>query len=156
MKLITLQKKDRERHLAMEYRKKGKSLLNQLIKSEKNCSILEKNIHEQWSTEESYNNVVYECMCLLDKGETTAQVLAQIKTGRMGWSNPEFDDIAFQQKEQDDFTISPFQVEEGVLKCPKCGGCKSFSYSKQTRSADEPMTTFATCVNCRHKWTYSG
>jgi DNA-directed RNA polymerase subunit M/transcription elongation factor TFIIS len=140
----------------MEYRKRGKSLLNQLIKSEKNCSILEKNIHERWSTEELYNNVVYECMCLLDKGKTTANVLAQIKTGRMGWSNPEFDDIAFQQKEQDDFTISPFQVEEGVLKCPKCGGCKSFSYSKQTRSADEPMTTFATCVNCRHKWTYSG
>ena len=140
----------------MEYRKKGKSLLNQLVKSEKNCTILEKNIYERWPTEESYNDVVYECMCLLEKGETTAKVLAQIKTGRMGWSNPEFDDIAFQQKEQDDFTISPFQVEEGVLKCPKCGGCKSFSYSKQTRSADEPMTTFATCVNCRHKWTYSG
>jgi DNA-directed RNA polymerase subunit M/transcription elongation factor TFIIS len=140
----------------MEYRKRGKSLLNQLIKSEKNCSILEKNIYERWPTEELYNNVVYECMCLLNKGGTTANVLAQIKTGRMGWSNLEFDDIAFQQKEQDDFTISPFQVEEGVLKCPKCGGCKSFSYSKQTRSADEPMTTFATCVNCRHKWTYSG
>lgn len=140
----------------MEYRTKGKSLLNQVIKSEKNCGILEKNIYEKCPSQAEYNDMLYECLCLLDRGETTAAVLSQIKSGKMGWRNPEFDDISFQQKEQDDFTISPFQVEEGVLKCPKCGGCKSFSYSKQTRSADEPMTTFATCVNCKHKWTYSG
>jgi DNA-directed RNA polymerase subunit M/transcription elongation factor TFIIS len=140
----------------MDYRQKAKNALNQFIKSGKNCTILEKNIYEKWSNESDYNNVLYECLCLLEKGETTTRVLAQIKTGKMGWHNPEFDDIAFQQKEQDDFTISPFQVEEGVLKCPKCGGCRSFSYSKQTRSADEPMTTFATCATCKHKWTYSG
>lgn len=140
----------------MEFRKSGKEQLSKLIKSEKNCSILEKNIYQRWTSEDDYNEVVYECLYLLDKGEKVADVLAQIKTGKMFWNNPDFEEVAFKQKEQDDFTISPFQVEEGVLKCPKCSGCKTFSYSKQTRSADEPMTTFATCAGCKHKWTYSG
>jgi len=140
----------------MSHRELGIAALTKVIKSEKNCSIIEKNIHERWTEPENYKDVLYECIYLLTLGEKTADVLKQIKTGKMGWNNPDFDVVAFQQKEQDDFTISPFQVEEGVLKCPKCGGCKSFSYSKQTRSADEPMTTFATCVACKHKWTYSG
>ena len=25
-------------------------------------------------------------------------------------------------------------------------------YQLQTRSADEPMTTFITCLNCNNKW----
>ena len=140
----------------MEFRKKGKAALSNIVKSEKNCTILEKNIFEKWGDEDSYEDALYECLDLLSSGQSTANVLTQIKTGKMGWQNPQFNDVAFKQKEQDDFTISPFQVEEGVLKCPKCSGCKTFSYSKQTRSADEPMTTFATCVACKHKWTYSG
>jgi len=140
----------------MSHRATGLDTLKKVLKSEKNCSILEKNIHERWPDTADYNDVLYECVYLLTTGETSATVLSQIKSGKMSWTNPEFDTIAFQLREQDDFTISPFKVEEGVLKCPKCGCCKSFSYSKQTRSADEPMTTFATCVSCKHKWSYSG
>jgi DNA-directed RNA polymerase subunit M/transcription elongation factor TFIIS len=140
----------------MSHREKGIAALKRVIKSEKNCSIIERALSERWPEELNYNNVLYECVYLLSTGETCAAILSLIKSGKMGWNNPSFDTVAFQQKEQDDFTISPFQVEEGVLKCPKCGGCKSFSYSKQTRSADEPMTTFATCVSCKYKWTYSG
>ncbi|KAJ3379756.1 RNA polymerase II elongation factor [Entophlyctis sp. JEL0112] len=34
------------------------------------------------------------------------------------------------------------------FKCGKCGQRKCTYYQKQTRSADEPMTTFVTCQNC--------
>lgn len=37
----------------------------------------------------------------------------------------------------------------------KCGKCKSKEctyYQLQTRSADEPMTTFVTCINCGNRW----
>lgn len=33
----------------------------------------------------------------------------------------------------------------GMLKCPRCKSLKTDYYQKQTRSADEPMTTFANC-----------
>jgi DNA-directed RNA polymerase subunit M/transcription elongation factor TFIIS len=37
----------------------------------------------------------------------------------------------------------------------KCGKCKSKEctyYQLQTRSADEPMTTFVTCISCGNRW----
>lgn len=37
-------------------------------------------------------------------------------------------------------------------KCGKCKERKCTYYQLQTRSADEPMTTFITCLNCGNKW----
>jgi transcription elongation factor S-II len=39
-----------------------------------------------------------------------------------------------------------------------CSGCKRKSncdfYQMQTRSADEPMTTFVTCLECDKRWKF--
>ena len=43
-------------------------------------------------------------------------------------------------------------VEEGIYKCSRCGGRKTTQYEMQTRSADEPMTIFITCVTCGKTW----
>jgi transcription elongation factor S-II len=43
-------------------------------------------------------------------------------------------------------------VEEGIYKCSKCGSRKTTQYEMQTRSADEPMTIFITCVTCGNSW----
>lgn len=41
------------------------------------------------------------------------------------------------------------------LTCGKCGQ-KKVSYSQaQTRSADEPMTTFCECTVCGNRWKFS-
>lgn len=40
----------------------------------------------------------------------------------------------------------------GVYKCKKCGGDKTTQTEMQTRSADEPMTVFITCVDCGNSW----
>jgi DNA-directed RNA polymerase subunit M/transcription elongation factor TFIIS len=41
---------------------------------------------------------------------------------------------------------------EGLFKCGKCKSTKTSYYQMQTRSADEPMTTYVTCRNCGLKW----
>ncbi|PKA60286.1 hypothetical protein AXF42_Ash008345 [Apostasia shenzhenica] len=40
------------------------------------------------------------------------------------------------------------------FKCGRCGQRKCTYYQLQTRSADEPMTTFVTCVNCNNHWKF--
>ncbi|KFD47173.1 hypothetical protein M514_11942 [Trichuris suis] len=39
-------------------------------------------------------------------------------------------------------------------RCPKCGHDTAYFMQLQTRSADEPMTTFYRCANnaCAHRW----
>lgn len=41
---------------------------------------------------------------------------------------------------------------EGQFKCGKCKGTKTTYYQLQTRSADEPMTTYVTCNTCANRW----
>lgn len=40
-----------------------------------------------------------------------------------------------------------------IYKCRKCDYRKTFISFMQTRSADEPMTTFVKCCNCYNTWT---
>jgi DNA-directed RNA polymerase subunit M/transcription elongation factor TFIIS len=45
-------------------------------------------------------------------------------------------------------------IEESVYVCKRCKEKKCFSYQLQTRSADEPMTTFVNCMNCGFRWRF--
>lgn len=48
----------------------------------------------------------------------------------------------------------PQEAETDQFKCGKCKQRKCRYYQMQTRSADEPMTTFVTCINCGNKWKF--
>jgi len=39
-----------------------------------------------------------------------------------------------------------------TFTCKKCKSKKCTYYQMQTRSADEPMTTFVTCIDCGNRW----
>jgi len=41
-----------------------------------------------------------------------------------------------------------------LLKCGKCKGRRCTYNQMQTRSSDEPMTTFAFCNDCGHRWKF--
>jgi len=41
---------------------------------------------------------------------------------------------------------------KGVFQCGKCRSWRTTYYQLQTRSADEPMTTFVNCVDCGKRW----
>lgn len=141
----------------MTYRKLGKSVLESVLNNVNNITIIEKNAFEfSCGNETCYKNIIYEVVMYIKSGSKLADILKELKAGKFVWNNPAFEEVKFKQQEQDEFIVKPFEVAEGVLKCPKCSECRTFSYSKQTRSADEPMTTFATCMKCKHKWTYSG
>jgi DNA-directed RNA polymerase subunit M/transcription elongation factor TFIIS len=42
-----------------------------------------------------------------------------------------------------------------IFKCGKCKKNNSTYYQLQTRSADEPMTIFVTCIDCGQRWKTS-
>ena len=41
-----------------------------------------------------------------------------------------------------------------IYECKKCKERKCFVHQSQTRSADEPMTTFITCTVCGNHWKF--
>jgi transcription elongation factor S-II len=41
-----------------------------------------------------------------------------------------------------------------IFKCKKCNKSKCSVYQMQTRSADEPMTTFVNCLTCGAHWKF--
>ena len=43
-------------------------------------------------------------------------------------------------------------TETSLFKCNKCGQRKTTYTQLQTRSADEPMTTFVLCLECGNRW----
>lgn len=42
--------------------------------------------------------------------------------------------------------------QDGLFMCNRCRTKKTTYYQLQTRSADEPMTTFVSCLNCDKNW----
>jgi len=46
------------------------------------------------------------------------------------------------------------QATTDEFKCGRCGQRKCTYYQMQTRSADEPMTTYVTCTNCNKRWKF--
>jgi DNA-directed RNA polymerase subunit M/transcription elongation factor TFIIS len=87
------------------------------------------------------------------KSMTSMQVAEKLAADRYGFNDATFDKLRKRQSEQDDYVANPFQVEEGVMECGRCGGKRVYSVSVQTRAADEPMSTRAFCVTCKHRWT---
>ncbi|KAK1232868.1 transcription elongation factor TFIIS [Marasmius sp. AFHP31] len=47
------------------------------------------------------------------------------------------------------------QAETDAFQCGRCKQRKCRYRQAQTRSADEPMTTFVTCTNCGNRWKFS-
>ena len=143
-------------------RAKGIKALGTVLKEEKNISIIEKYVYKQVETldedakEEEYNYILFQSVGDIIKSKKLKDILKDLKKSMVGWSHSDFNNIKYLIEEQDEFIINPFEVEEGVTKCNKCGSERVFTYSKQVRSADEPMSTFAKCVKCKEKWTYSG
>ena len=42
---------------------------------------------------------------------------------------------------------------EGIYCCPRCKSKRTTFYQMQVRSADEPMTSFISCMKCDKTWT---
>lgn len=46
------------------------------------------------------------------------------------------------------------EAETDAFQCGRCKQRKTRYYQMQTRSADEPMTTFVACIPCGNRWKF--
>lgn len=61
-------------------------------------------------------------------------------------------------EEKNLFNAQGAKEERAITDRFTCGKCKQKKvsyYQMQTRSADEPLTTFCTCENCGNRWKFS-
>lgn len=118
-----------------------------LTKSKKNQNIL----HRYLTKGRHYDEALYQ---LAYDDISTKESLQRLKDDRVMWNSP--DDTVEKAKrvieEEDTFLSKPAELEEGVLECPRCGSTKTFSFTKQVRSADEGMTVFGICSKCGKNW----
>jgi transcription elongation factor S-II len=100
-----------------------------------------------------YNNLVNNKYVLesLEKKDIKAHQIAFMTHQEL---NPEKWDKLIQQKMKRDKYKYETNLEAATdtFKCRKCYSNKCTYYQMQTRSADEPMTTFVTCINCGNRW----
>ncbi|KAK9766212.1 transcription elongation factor TFIIS [Basidiobolus ranarum] len=88
-------------------------------------------------------------------GEVSVERLCSMSTADMASEERKAQDRAIH--EENLFKTrgaGPTAAETDAFKCGKCGGRKCTYFQMQTRSADEPMTTFVTCTICENKWKF--
>ena len=93
------------------------------------------------------------------------QIIEQEKTGAIRIFKPgkgkggivikiPFDIVEEPDPETGEIIKKEVEVPNSMLTCGKCGMSKTSSYEMQTRSADEPMTIFASCLCCGNRWRF--
>jgi transcription elongation factor S-II len=150
--------------------------LNELFTNEKCGLNLEKGIHN-WALKEATNRKVvkkwdnpYFVQIYLDhlrsifinlKNEKLVKMVnsGEIKSHTIAFMThqemcPEkWDDLiqAKMKRDKNKFEAN-LEAATDTFKCRKCHSKKCTYYQMQTRSADEPMTTFVTCIECGNRW----
>lgn len=136
-----------------DFRQVGINALKTILEKEQNIAIIEKNVYN--IDNENYISNLYQSICDIKNQTKLNPLVESIKKGKVNWNHPHLQDLINEEEEQNSFIIQPFEVCEGALTC-SCSSKRVYSYQKQTRGADEPMTTFAQCMECNKKWIYNG
>ena len=87
----------------------------------------------------------------LEKGEIKSQDIAFLNHQEM---NPRKWEKMIQEKMKRDKNKFENRMEASTdtFTCGKCRSKRCTYYQQQCRSADEPMTTFVTCLDCDKRW----
>lgn len=142
----------------------GTLALQKVLNNKKNIDIIEKNIYINSQNFEEYKRNIYQIIGDILQKEKINDILSNIKSKKIGWNHKNFDTFSNSIKEQNDFIMNPFEIEEGVFTCKSinpenglfCGSKRVFSYSKQDRSCDEGTSVYAQCFVCKSKWRERG
>lgn len=88
-------------------------------------------------------------------GDLTPTAFVSMTSGEMASEEQRQRDLALQRQNLLNAQhAKDTQAETDQFKCSKCKQRRCKYYQLQTRSADEPMTTFVTCVNCNNRWKF--
>jgi transcription elongation factor S-II len=160
-----------------KFRSAVRDMLKVFLEDTKHCNNLEKGI-QNWSLKEATNRKVvkkwdnpYFVRIYLDHLRSVyvnlklnTALIEQVKQGNIKAHtiafmthqelNPEKWDGLIEAKIKRDKNKFETNIEAATdtFKCRKCHSNKCTYYQMQTRSADEPMTTFVTCIECGQRW----
>lgn len=140
------------------YRIKGLDILSNVISKNKNVNIIERKIYEFSIVSSStdiiryYNDTLIDVYIKLQNKENIIDIFRKLSEQQMNWNDTKFDNCKKKIEEYDLFIEKPFEIEDGVIECNKCGSKQTYSYTKQTRSGDEATTVFSVCAKCNAKW----
>jgi transcription elongation factor S-II len=159
-----------------KFRKNICEKLSTFVDDEKKCTNMERGVYN-WALKEATNRKVvkkwdnpYFVQIYLDRLRSVymnlknPELVENIKTGNVKSNmigfmthqemKPEKWDELIQAKIKRDKNKYEVKLEAATdtFKCRKCHSNKCTYYQMQTRSADEPMTTFVTCIECGNRW----
>ena len=158
------------------FRENIRKKLNGLLKDDKNSSNLEKGIYNYALKEASNRKVVKKwdnpyfvqiyvdrlrsIYLNLDNKELLKEVLdGNIKSQVLAFmSHQELSPARWEKLIEEKIKRDKCKYETTIeaatdsFKCRKCHSNKCTYYQMQTRSADEPMTTFVTCLDCGNRF----
>ena len=159
-----------------QFRLNIRDKLNLILENEKHSSNLEKGIFNYALKEATNRKVVkkwdnqYFVQIYLDRLRSiyinlkNTEILEQIKNGTIQahvvafMSHQEMRPDKWKELIEDKIIKDKNKFETNVeastdtFTCRKCKSNKCTYYQMQTRSADEPMTTFVTCIECGNRW----
>ena len=101
------------------------------------------------------NNMKNPKTCIIDRlntGELLTSELAHYPPDVLFPNGPYAEKKKFIDSKKMNMLTKIEDVPDGMFQCSKCKSYKTTYYQLQTRSADEPMTNFHSCINCGKRW----
>tara|TARA_B100001027_G_scaffold216931_1_gene195205 strand:+ start:1662 stop:2171 length:510 start_codon:yes stop_codon:yes gene_type:complete len=160
------------------FRKNIINKLNGLIKKEKICINIEKGIYNYSIKEATIRTVVkkwenpYFVQLYVDRLRSVylnlyrldslrEQVISKkIKAHEIAFmthqemDNDKWAELIEEKRQREKSRFDGPKATTSSFTCYKCKGNNCTHYQLQTRSADEPMTTFVTCLTCAYRWKF--
>ena len=115
---------------------------------------LEKGVYVHYNENVSlYKQVLYQATYALASGEQTVDDIVKcVNSNLFIFDFPTMEKYKQEQEQFDDYLINPFEVVGGLVKCVNCHSENTLSYSKQDRKADEALSVYCQCIDCKYKW----
>lgn len=112
---------------------------------------------------ENYLSTSYETIFKIESGENVETIISDLKSDKIGLFDKKLEPEIFIDVKETKNIEEPPKVKPGIHRCNKCyynkdkkddidRGKRTWFYELQTRSSDEPMTCFITCLDCGFKW----
>lgn len=113
----------------------------------------------------TYTSISYESITSLIKGINYKDVNSNLDVNKSGINSDSFRNEKFNDSQETNNIENPPKVMRGIHTCSVCikdknreddpdRGKKVDWYQQQTRSCDEPSTTFCKCTDCGKKWRF--
>jgi len=109
-------------------------------------------------SEDVYPKYAYQKVGQLITSDSPETILEDINNAIVGWSSSIYGIYAEEMSKTRKLLVEKPKLQKGGFPCNKmeCKGRKNKNtiwYQLQTRSGDEGMTTFITCLDCGNRYT---